>query len=184
MIWKTALEAEASARIVPLFRVRRTIPQKRLASPLLSTCRESRWYALRFYSIKLTVYRIPKELRVSPALYLRLYLYRLCWQPALSGPLYDTLLQNIDFTEFFLHQAPVYSGPGQRTTTYVSAPMDVPDCRLVRNVVSASCGFRMKQTVPSMIDGMDVMAYDIYSSIELWGTSILRVTKGWKRRKM
>ncbi|KAI2636989.1 hypothetical protein GGS26DRAFT_546727 [Hypomontagnella submonticulosa] len=58
IIWDLALQQEARDRLIVVCRIGspRFFPLKHHASPLLSVCRESRYLAERFYSLKLNVY--------------------------------------------------------------------------------------------------------------------------------
>ncbi|KAI0160773.1 hypothetical protein GGR57DRAFT_519662 [Xylariaceae sp. FL1272] len=62
LVWEWALVNEtsndSSNRLI-ILRDTRVIPTKNLISPLLSTSRDSRYCALKFYDTKLTIYKIP-----------------------------------------------------------------------------------------------------------------------------
>ncbi|KAI1262863.1 hypothetical protein F5Y18DRAFT_438671 [Xylariaceae sp. FL1019] len=61
-VWELALENEtsndSSNRLIILYQIR-VIPTKNLISPLLSTTRESRRCALKYYNVKLAIYKVP-----------------------------------------------------------------------------------------------------------------------------
>ncbi|KAI1776679.1 hypothetical protein F4818DRAFT_440078 [Hypoxylon cercidicola] len=64
LVWNRALLEEASTGRIVFFDLdsSRVIPTKHLVSPMLTLNRESRYCALKFYSMKLTVARVPKTL--------------------------------------------------------------------------------------------------------------------------
>ncbi|KAK8062673.1 hypothetical protein PG997_014770 [Apiospora hydei] len=200
MIWKTALEVEASTRIVPVDYDAHVIPRKQLASPLLSTCRQSRWHALRFYPIKLPIYKFPKIYRDAD------HYSSLCGKPAglrlrsceyveiqsavrtgLRGiksqgqavgfvylsPQHDTFLCGIDFTKYFLYNIPWTSEhTTPRTKAYVSALMGDADRHLVQNMVLAE--ILPHSPMPC------AAAYALSCANILWGKSWFPSTKSWR----
>ncbi|KAK8029543.1 hypothetical protein PG993_010834 [Apiospora rasikravindrae] len=193
MIWKTALEVEASIRIVPVDYDAHVIPRKQLASPLLSTCRASRWYALQFYSIKLPVYKLPKsnrdrddythltEINPRPCLIRKQFLQT--WEAVLRrledvttqgqlagtvylSPQYDTFLCGIDFSRYFLHD--IHGVP----TAYVSGLMEGKDRDSVRNMVFAEAPFQQRP-----VRGVEKCRLKVAHA--LWGKAWFPFTKGW-----
>ncbi|KAK7959390.1 uncharacterized protein PG986_004244 [Apiospora aurea] len=200
MIWKTALEVEASTRIVPVDYDAHVIPRKQLVSPLLSICRESRWHALRFYSIKLPIYKFPKiyrdadhysslygnpaRLRLKSCEYVEIQsavrtgLDGIRTQGQAAGfvylsPQHDTFLCGIEFTKYFLYNLPWTPEPNTpRTTAYVSALMRDVDRRLVQNMVLA-------ETLPQL-QMPGTTAYALSYANLVWGKLWFPSTKGWR----
>ncbi|KAK7912184.1 hypothetical protein PG985_014665 [Apiospora marii] len=175
MIWKATLEVEAKSRVVPLHGLH-AIPRKQLVSPLLSACRESRWYALQFYSLRLRVYEFPKVQFDRLACYFHYggqryepipdsfvlrqartdAFYRLgaiVTDQRQAGTLYlnprhETFLRGPDFTDHFLHDTYWSAGLGQQgPMTYVTARMGEAAGYEVRNLVVAEPRSEVTQTI-------------------------------------
>ncbi|KAK7994066.1 hypothetical protein PG989_007447 [Apiospora arundinis] len=168
-IWEAALDAEAEALIVPFYRWSpnvwawdalvppkyywSAIPQKRLASPLLSTCRESRRLAFKFYPMKLAIFRVPTyhiripevcdELHWKVEMEVLDRLKNMKTRGERAGTLYlspqhDRFLVGVDFTVNFTHIPSANQSHGiQSPTSCVSAALTTTDYRQFRNIVLA-----------------------------------------------
>ena len=149
----------------------------KLASPLLSACRESRWYALQFYSLRLRIYEFPKVPIDRSACYFsrggRQYesiansgiLLEAKWDTACRlgaittdqkqagtlylNPRYDTFLHGPNFIDYFLHDTSGSADLGQhRPIVYVTAPMGEAAGYGVRNLVFAEAPSKTVRTTP------------------------------------
>ncbi|KAK8137197.1 hypothetical protein PG984_005137 [Apiospora sp. TS-2023a] len=203
LIWQAALEVEARSRVVPLEGAS-VIPRKQLASPLLSACPESRYYALQFYSLRLAVYEFPKVTcdrsiyfmpgnKKSAKLEVASRLVQMPTKQKQAGilylnPRYDTFLRGPDFTDYFLHNTHGSLNLGQQqqqhqqSITYASARMDQAARYSIRNLVFAEAPPHqeiLNSQKWKVIYGDVVTVYDFDRARSLWGRAWFPNADGW-----